>query len=109
VSEVPASNYSKRRAVTAYGLSAAVDEISGLFAALEQKHAHRSSAQAEADELRLTARTYDPQSHVLTARLNGHPVGAVLLLVQGDVVYVRSAGLDYDVVGDAFEYFNLAY
>jgi uncharacterized protein len=106
----------ERRVFTAAGyevsrsrLSDVIDEIAALFAALERKYGHDSCAQAEAKELRLMARTCDRNSQVLTARRDGRAVGAVLLFMAGDTVYVRSTGFDYEIVGQAFEYFNLVY
>jgi uncharacterized protein len=90
-------------------LEEVVDDIAGLFAALEVRHGHESSAAVEAAELRLMAATCGRESHVLGARLDGRMIGAVLMFVSGDVVYVRSTGFDYGVAGRAFEYFNLVY
>jgi hypothetical protein len=44
---------------------------------------------------------------VLTTRAEGRPVGFVILLRQGDMLYARMPGFDYDRCRQAFCYFNL--
>jgi uncharacterized protein len=90
-------------------LSAWIQPAAELFAQLERKYGHDDSAETEARELRTLAASADRFSHMLMLRRGGTVIGAVLLLLAEDTVYARTAGFDYDRIGDGFEYFNLAY
>jgi predicted N-acyltransferase len=90
-------------------LSEWIDTAAELFSQLERRYGHSASVEAEAAELRILAACADDHSHVLAIRDGPDVIGAVLLFLWEDVVYVRSAGFNYAATKRAFEYFNLVY
>lgn len=95
--------------VVSRSLEESIDTIAQLLANLESKYGHKASAEGEARELRALAAVANHLSNVLILEYEGRAVGCILLFLYEGTIYGRSAGFDYDVTGDAFEYFNLAY
>ncbi|MBN3554025.1 GNAT family N-acetyltransferase [Fictibacillus nanhaiensis] len=80
-----------------------------LFANHENKYGHNTSAENEIKELQILKDTANDFSHVIYLKREDVVVGCVLLFLWGKTIYARTVGFDFNVVGDGYEYFNLAY
>ncbi|MCM3666376.1 GNAT family N-acetyltransferase [Mesobacillus subterraneus] len=90
-------------------LGDSIDVFAELFANHENKYGHKTTPQKEAIELNTLVDTANEYSHVLVLKLGERAVGCILLFLWEKTIYARTVGFDFSLVGQAFEYFNLAY
>jgi predicted N-acyltransferase len=85
-------------------------EAAGLLTAVQRRHGRPHDVGVLAESLRRQSVAMKPLGEVLLcARPGEAAVAFCLFYVLGDTLYVRAAGLDYDRLSGAAEYFNLVY
>lgn len=104
----------KRFAAAGYGvsgrpLSASVDDIARLGVETIKKYGSALDVETARRMTAAQAEVLDDVSVVWTCTLADRAVGVALLMDHDDTSYLRMAGFDYAKVGDAAEYFELAF
>jgi hypothetical protein len=85
-------------------------EVGRLTARTEQRYGIPADPDAYVEGFRKHAELAGDRAEVLLCAVGDEPpVGCVLFVRDGDTVYLRAAGFDYDRLRGVGEYFNLAY
>ncbi|MFD5076479.1 GNAT family N-acetyltransferase [Streptomyces sp. NPDC058371] len=85
-------------------------DVGRLAARTEQRYGIAGSADAYIEAFRKHAELAGDRAEVLLCSLDGEPaVGCCLYVRDGDTVYLRAVGFEYEQLRGAAEYFNLAY
>ncbi len=88
----------------------AYEDVGRLAARTEQRYGIDGSAEAYVEAFRKHAELAGDRAEVLLCSVGDEPaVGCCLYVRDGDTVYLRAVGFDYERLRGAAEYFNLAY
>ncbi|WP_219823877.1 GNAT family N-acetyltransferase [Actinokineospora auranticolor] len=83
-------------------------EVGRLSAQTERRYGIEADPAAYVEAFRKHAELAGDRAHVLLCSVGDEePVGSCLYMHEGDTVYIRAVGFDYDELRDAAEYFNL--
>ena len=91
-------------------LSAVIDDVVPLVAALQERHGALADPRALARLLARQEQAFGERAIAFVGRLHGQIGAFALVYRHGDVLEVRMAGLDYDLAPEAaYAYFNVMY
>lgn len=86
------------------------EQAAELLACTQKRYGHPYDLGVLTESFRRQAAAMGPAAQVLFCARSGEaPVGFCLFYIQGDTLFVRAVGFDYERLRGAAEYFNLAY